>query len=170
MIRTLVTLALCLVCSIVGLCVGIAFAPQLRTTGVGLFFQALVHRVPSLKAGTGEQESAIEMYDFPTIKWRAKPLAAPVGAIGQLWTNFECTDEQHQTGTLNYRLTLFKATDNRQCKIQLLDENGFKLMQFDVSDFHQVPGAADVTESRDSTTCDEDKYKRAADYVIISGE
>lgn len=116
--------------------------------------------------GQNSENSPIEIYDYPTIKWHAKPIAEPEGAIGQLWTTYEYTDDAHKTGKMNYRLTLFKAGDKRQCVVQLLDDNGFKITEFTVSEFHKVPGAEDIIEARDSSTCTESEYKRVGDYSI----
>jgi hypothetical protein len=116
------------------------------------------------------------MYDYPTIKWRAKPLADPPGAIGQLWTTYEPAEQEPgqqpgksagpPPGKMKYRLTVFKAPGKAQCVVELLDDKGFKLSQFDVSDFHQVPGTSDIMEARDSYPCTEEEYKRVGDYAI----
>jgi hypothetical protein len=155
-------------CGFLGLCAGICFGPQLKRTPPAQAVMSWANRMPGLKSvSQTDSNSPIEVYNYPTIKWRAKPLSDPPGSIGQLWTKYEWTDAQHQSGKLDYRLTLFKAAKH-QCQIQLLDDQGFKIMQFDVSDFHQVPGAEDISEARDSTACSEDNYKQTGDYVIIS--
>jgi hypothetical protein len=48
----------------------------------------------------------------------------------------------------------------------LLDATGFKITQFDASDFHPVPGAADIVEARESHPCTEEDYKKVGDYTI----
>lgn len=105
------------------------------------------------------------MYNYPTIKWKPKPLADVPGALVQLWTTYEKPDPQ-QPGKMNYRLTVFKAPNKQRCEIQLLDENSFKLMQFEASDFHQIPGTADIMEARESQPCTEEEYRRVKEYSI----
>lgn len=165
--RLLITLLLGFFCTVAGLCVGIWFGPQLKLTQPGRLIVSLAYKVPWTKSIVPpDDNSPIEMYDYPTIKWRPKPLADPPGAIAQLWTTYEWADQQHQSGKMNYRLTVFKAPDKRQCQVQLLDEMGFKITQFEVSEFHQIPGAADIMEARESHSCTEDEYKRVGDYSI----
>jgi hypothetical protein len=150
------------VCAFAGMCVGVLLGPQLKTTPPGRMIVSMANKVPFTKSiGETDKDSPIEMYDYPTIKWRAKPLADPPDAIGQLWTKFE-----QKTGKMDYRLTLFKAQSRTQCQVQMLDDNGFKIGQFEVTDFHPVPGAADIIESKDSCTCTEEDYKRMGDYSI----
>jgi hypothetical protein len=163
----LISLLVGMVCLLVGLCVGIWFGPELKWTQPGQFISSMMTRAPWGSAGgQADNESPVEMYDYPTIKWRAKPLGDTPSAIGQLWTTYDWSDEQHQSGIMKYRLTLFKAADKSQCEVQLLDKNGFKITQFNAGDFHKIPGAADITEARDSHQCTEDEYKRVRDYSI----
>ena len=84
----------------------------------------------------------------------------------RLWTTFEPNDKDPATGTLKYKLTLFKATKRDSREVQLLDAVGFKLMQFNAGDFQDIPGAPDIVEARDSVPCSEEMYKKACDFSI----
>ncbi len=140
-----------------GLGIGVAFGSQMKS--------AFFAKVPWAVGMEKDKNAAFELYDYPTIKWRAKPLDAN-GAIVQLWTRYENDGGKDANGKMNYKLTVFKAPDKTNCEIQLLDDMGFKLAQFDASDFHQLPGAADITESRDSFQVSEDIYRKVRDYSI----
>lgn len=167
MVRFIITPLFGLFCLVVGLVLGVVFAPQLKTTAPARSIMSIAAKIPLGKgAGKPDENSPYEMYDYPTIKWRPKPLSDAPGAIAQLWTTFEWTDQQHQAGKMNYRLTVFKAPERSQCEVQLLDSQGFKISQFDASDFHLIPGASDIMEARDSKECKEDEYKRVSDYSI----
>lgn len=146
----------------IGVVVGICFGPKMKTV--------LSEKVPMIRSlESKDKNSPIESEDYPTIKFRAKPLDDK-GAIVQLSTRFEGDKgdpaAQSASGKVNYKLTIFKAPDKSQCEVQLLDVDGFKLLQFDASDFHQLPGTADIMESRDSYACSEDLYRRVRDYSI----
>jgi hypothetical protein len=67
---------------------------------------------------------------------------------------------------MKYKLTLFKASKKDVREVQLLDAMGFKLMQFNAGDFHDIPGASDIVEARDSVPLSEDVYKNARDYSV----
>ena len=167
MLRLLFTLIFGIFCGFIGMCAGIWFGPQLKLTQPGQFIVSLAYNSPWTRTmAQADKNSPVETYDYPIIKWRPKALADPPGAIGQLWTTYEWTDQQHQQGKINYRLTVFKAADKHQCQVQLLDSTGFKITQFDVSAFHPVPGASDIMEARESHPCSEDDYKKVGDYSI----
>lgn len=156
-----------LICGLAGVIAGVSFGPQIRISEPARRITALAAHIPGLKsAAVVDNDSAYEMYDYPTIKWRAKPLADVPGAIAQLWTTYEWIDPQHQSGKMNYRLIVYKAPDKRQLEVQLLDSNGFKITQFEAADFHPIPGTQDIMEARDSHSCTEEQYKRAGDYSI----
>jgi len=158
--RFLVILLSGLFCFVAGLCVGIGLAPQLKMTQSAQAIVSIASKAPWAQSFVQPDESSpFEKYEYPTIKWRAKPLADTPGAIGQLGTTYE-------SGKMKYKLTVFKAPERRQCKVELLDNQGFKLSQFDVSDFHRVPGTSEIMEARDSYPCTEEEYKRVADYAI----
>lgn len=167
--RVLVSLAFGLICLLIGLAVGICLAPQLKLNGAPVWLVSVASKIPGTKVvGAADKDGTIETYDYPTIKWRAKPLAGKEGAIVQLWTTYEnsVAPAGQVSGNLKYRLTVFKAPEKQQCEVQLLDKDGFKLMQFDATDFHQMPGSADIMEARDSNQCTEDLYRRVQDYSI----
>ncbi len=156
-----------IICLVVGLSVGVFFGPQLKMTPPVLWITSQASKVPFINSlAKPDGNSPFEVYDYPTIKWRAKPLPDAHGAIVQLWTRYERADEQHSAGKMNYKLTVFKAPGKHQCEVQLLDDMGFKLVQFDASDFHQIPGAPDIMEARESNACTEDDYKKVRDYSI----
>lgn len=161
------TLLFGLICLVAGVAGGVWLAPQLGSTEPSHLIMTLASTVPGAKfISQADDNSPFEVYNYPIIKWRAKPIADAQGAIAQLWTTYEAADAQNQSGKLNYRLTVFKAPDKHQFEVQLLDETGFKRMQFDATDFHQIPGTADIMEARDSQPCTEAEYKKVRDYSI----
>lgn len=157
----LITLLVGVVCLLGGLGAGIWFGPQIKQTDQVRWMQTAVAKVTG--GGAQDGNSPYEMYDYPTIKWKAKPLSDAEGAIAQLWTRYE---GEKDGGKINYRLTVFKAPSKSQCEVQLLDDQGFKVMQFNASDFHQIPGAPDIMEARESTPSSESEYRRLRDYSI----
>jgi hypothetical protein len=147
------------VCLVIGILVGVLFATQIKSSEPALAAQAFVNKLPFAKTIKREDpESPWESYEYPTIKWRAHPLADAPGAIVQLSTTYDA-------GNLKYRLTLFKGRADQR-EVQLLDGQGFKLMQFEASDFHDVPGAPDIVEARESVACPEKQYKMIRDYSV----
>ena len=160
--KVALTLLFGLICLIVGVCVGMEYSSQLKATEAGRRVTDAAGKLPWAKSiAQSELDSSFEKYDYPTIKWRAKPLTDAPGAIAQLSTTYD-----QPSKSMKYRLTLFKAPNKNQAEIQLLDGQGFKLMQLQASDFHAVPGAPDVNEARDSFPCGEEQYKQASDYSI----
>lgn len=145
---------------------GVCLGPKLKASQPVRMILALVNNAPLTKSITKANDSPIELYDYPTIKWRPKPFADPQGAIAQLWTSYDWADEQHQSGKMNYKLSVFQASDKHECFVQLLDDNGFKLAQIDVSDFRPVPGVPGLMEAKDSLPCTEAEYKRIGDYSV----
>lgn len=162
---TLIALLFGLTCGAVGFCAGILYSPQLRATDAGRWLKSIESKVAGTASRAGS-DAAYETYDYPTIKWRPKPLSDVPGGIAQLWTTYEWADEKHQSGTMNYRLTVFKGRDKNSIEVQLLDDKGFKITQFNASDFHQIPGSTDLMEARDSHECTEERYKRVGDYSV----
>lgn len=155
-----------LFCGIAGFGAGVWSGPQVKSFQPVRFLASSASAVPWAKSlAQLDDNSPFEMYNYPVIKWRAKPLSDAPGAIAQLWTTYEWSDKQHQSGTMNYRLTVFKAPEGQR-EVQLLDENGFKITQFYASDFHKIPGSSDIMEARDSHPCTEEQYKRVGDYSI----
>lgn len=120
--------------------------------------------VATKAGGKKDENSPYEEYEYPKIKWRAKPLPGAEGAIAQLSTTYERAANGGQ-GAAKYRLTLFKAGGKGSHEVQLLDANGFKLLEFNAADFHEIPGS-DLMEARDSFACDEDQYRQARDYSV----
>lgn len=128
---------------------------------------SLFKKIPGVKELVKvDENSPIELYEYPIIKWRAKPIADVPEAIIQLWTSYEPSDQPGQQGKINYRLTVFKAPDKSNFEVQLLDQTSFKLLQFEASDFHQIPGSAELKEARDSVPCTEEMYKKVRDYSV----
>lgn len=167
MIRFFVNILTGIVCLLTGVAIGVWYGPQLKTTEPAQEISSLAAKVPLLKSMTNSEENdAIESYEYPTIKFKPKPLSEAQGALVQLSTRFEKADQANQQGKMHYRLTLFKAPEKQQCEVQLLDDADFKLSQFDASDFHQIPGSADIREARDSFPLTEEEYKKVKDYSI----
>lgn len=121
----------------------------------------------------------IESYAYPMIKWKPKAVSRIPGAIVQLATTYEVNE-------LKYKLTLFRAptevkssgssgvqeTRNSylipsRVSVQLLDQNGFKLLEFSVgsNQWDQIPGTS-VLEARDKISCNEWDYRRSRDYSV----
>jgi hypothetical protein len=164
-----ITLFVGLMCLLIGLCVGAWQAPQLQSTKAGQWI-ASTSKVLWSKGGDENENSQFESYQYPTIKWRARALPDGPESIVRLWTTYEAAAKNAPPGTpqgtLKYRLTLFKATNKDQREVQMLDSMGFKLMQFNANDFHNMPGAPEIVEARDSIQCSEDQYKKARDYSV----
>jgi hypothetical protein len=112
-----------------------------------------------------DSNSAFEKYEYPLIKWKAKPLGDSAEAVAQLQTTFEPAGADSQKGEVKYRLTLFKTANHGARAVQLLDANGFKLLQFNASDFHAVPNS-ELMEARDSFDCEQAQYLQARDYTV----
>ncbi len=153
-----------LFCLVAGLGIGIGFGPQILQTEPAQWITTNVPGVTSVFKP--DANSPFETYAYPTIKWRPKLIGGAPGAIAQLSTTFDSGADKNQAGTMKYRLTLFKAPGKQQCDVQLLDDMGFKLMQFNVATFRPVPGAPDIIEARDSLSCPENDYKKAHDYSV----
>jgi hypothetical protein len=152
------------ICLFIGLCIGAEYAPELKTTAVGQYVESKISATGLLKVGDQKKDDTqFESYDYPTIKWKPKPLADSPNAIGRLWTTY---DSKSATPVMKYKLTLFKATNTNAREVQLVDAMGFKLVQFSASDFIEIPGAPDIVEARDSVSCTEDQYKKARDYSV----
>jgi hypothetical protein len=163
--RVALTLIFGLVCLLVGLLVGIFFSTQLKLTEPVQRIESMVGKVSLTKSllQQTDKDSPFEEYQYPRIKWRAKPLPDAPEGIGQLSTTWEGTAPN---GSMKYRLTVFKGSGKNGYEVQILDASGFKLKQFNASDFHAVPGAPNIMESRESIPCSEEEYRQARDYSI----
>jgi hypothetical protein len=162
--QILTTVLLAIICTGFGFGLGYIFGPQLKNTEQARTITSMAGKVPGLSSVGGD--SPWESYEYPLIKWKPKSLADVPNAIAQLHTTYEWTDPTHKSGIMKYRLTMFKAMEKTQCELQLLDNNGFKITQFVVSDFHKIPNAPDIMEARDSQACTEEEYKKIGDYSI----
>ncbi len=162
--RFVMTLLLAVFCLVVGLGLGICFGPQLQQSEPAQWIATNAPWATSMIQP--DRNGPFESYAYPTIKWRPKLVAGAPGAIAQLSTTYDSGARTNQPGIMKYRLTLFKAPGMRQCEVQLLDDMGFKLTQFNVSTFREVSGAPDIMEARDSLPCSEDDYKKAREYSI----
>jgi hypothetical protein len=146
----------------IGLVVGAWQSDQLRSTRAGQWITLTSSKMGALGKS---DDSQFETYAYPTIKWRPKALSDGPDAVMRLWTTYE-PQKGDQPAVMKYKLTLFKATNRSSREVQLLDAMGFKLLQFNANDFHDIPGAPDIVEARDSVSCPEDQYKRARDYSV----
>jgi hypothetical protein len=108
---------------------------------------------------------AWEDYKYPTIKWKAKPLAKIQGGAAQLLTKYEATPEG-KPGVVRYLLTVMKDSSKRPRVVQLLDENGLKIQDFTVTDWLDVAGSDDFVQARDSFAMSEEDYRRVRDYTV----
>jgi len=151
-----------LVCLFIGLAVGAWQSDQLKLTRVGQWISSTGAKVITLGK---TDDTQFESYAYPTIKWRPKALSDGPDAVARLWATYE-PSKTDQPGVMKYKLTLFKATNKNSREVQLLDSMGFKLMQFNANDFHDIPGAPDIVEARDSVSLPEDQYKKVRDYSI----
>ncbi len=163
--RSLFTFFFGLICLGIGLAAGVFLAPQLNSSVPVKEMKSLFSKVPGLKTEL-DKDSPYEEYNYPIIKWRPKPLNDAPGALAQLWTTYEWDDSEHKNGKMNYRLTLYKVTGKNLCEVQLLDDTGFKITEFNASDFYPIPGSTDLIEARESHPLSEEKYKRVQDYSI----
>lgn len=167
MLRNLLTFFVSVLFLIAGLISGVIFAPQLRMQPPFSAMISLFSKMPGLNQSPKlDENSPFELYDYPTIKWKPKAMNEKPGAIAQLWTRYEAAEPGKGGGKMNYRLTIFKDPDKSQCEVQLLDNMGFKLTQFIASDFHEIPGAAEIMEARDSHDLTEDLYRKVRDYSV----
>lgn len=165
MSRLLPFLLFGLICSVFGASAGFWLGTEVKSLEPTVM--SVVTQIPGAdKFAKTDDNSPVEEYQYPKIKWRAKPFGDVKDAIVQLHTTYEPSAQANQPGKMNYRLVVFKVPDKDQFEIQLLDKDGFKLSQFNASDFHQIPGSADLREARDSYACTEDEYKKVRDYSV----
>ena len=155
-----------LACLFIGLVVGAWQADQLKTSRTGQWITTQVSKLSLSKGDGKDEDSQFETNEYPTIKWKPKALSDNPDGVVRLWTTFDIGPKTAPQGTMKYRLTLFKATNKDNREVQILDAMGFKLMQFNANDFHNIPGAPDIVEARDSVPCSEDQYKKAHDYSV----
>jgi hypothetical protein len=109
-----------------------------------------------------------EMYKYPMIRWRPHPITTVPGGVAQLTTTFDSTAGSYSEAAVKYKLTLFNVPEiPYDVQVQLLDGNGFKVLEFQVyqSAFHPVPGTS-LIEVSDECTCTEKAYKQARDYTV----
>jgi hypothetical protein len=118
MLRIIIFLVFGLFCALIGFCAGIWCGPQVKMSQTGRFITSQLNNVAWTNSiAQSDKNGPIEVYDYPIIKWRPKALAEPAGAIGQLWTTFESSGGEHPAGKINYKLTLFKASNRQQCQV-----------------------------------------------------
>ncbi|MDR3613299.1 MAG: hypothetical protein P4L53_07020 [Candidatus Obscuribacterales bacterium] len=160
----LTTTIIGLLCLVVGLFAGTFQGSQIKATAPGQWVTAAASKLQA--GGQSGDDNQIESDEYPTLKWKAKPLLDAAGSIVRLWTTFEAGPNKDTPGTLKYKLTLFKAVRKDTREVQLLDFQGFKLMQFNATDFHDIPGAPDIVEARDAVPCSEADYKKIRDYSV----
>jgi hypothetical protein len=165
--RILITLFVGLACLVAGLLFGAWQSAQLKSTKAGQWIAATASKVPWTKSGDqSSDDNQFESYNYPTVKWRPKPLPDASDSAVQLWTTYEAGPKNAPQGLMKYKLTLFKATNKDQREVQMLDAMGFKIVQFSANDFHVLPGSTTIVEARDSVSCSEDQYKKARDYSV----
>jgi hypothetical protein len=114
----------------------------------------------SATATTGEWEQ----YNYPTVKWKAKPIPHVDGGVAQLQTTFE-PGADDKPGTVKYTLTVLKDPSKRGRRILLLDKDGFKVCEFAASDWQDV-AASDFIQARDNFPMMEEDYRRVRDYTV----
>lgn len=150
-----------------GLTIGAWQSSQLKSSEAGRWVSDAAQKIPIPKGSNQDgDDSNFESNEYPTLKWKAKPLSDAPGAIVRLWTTFENGPKNDPQGSMKYKLTLFKATKKDGREVQILDGMGFKLFQFGAIDFHEIPGAPDIVESRDAVPCTEEVYRKARDYSV----
>ncbi len=166
--KAVLTILVGLVCFGLGLVAGTAFAPQLKNTAPGRWVESQAAELPiARKLSQSDKDGPFESDEYPTLKWRPKPLADSPDSIVRLWTKYESAGAADgKGGVLKYKLTLYKPVNRNSREVQLLDRDGFKIMQFNVDDFHEIAGSADLVEARDSFSCPESDYKKARDYSV----
>ena len=160
----LTTVIVGLVCLIVGLAVGTFQSSQLKSSSAGQLITSAAAKLQS--GGSGGDDNQIESNEYPTLKWKGKPLSESADAIARLSTTFESGPNKDAQGTLKYKLDLYKASNKDSREVQLLDTQGFKLMQFTVGDFQDIPGAPNIKQARDGFAFSESDYKKIRDYSV----
>ena len=167
MVRFFTQILIGVILLLTGVALGIWFGPQLTSSPSAMSITSMASQIPILGSiAKPDANSPFELYEYPTIKFRPKPLNDAEGALAQLSTRFEKGDGPNSLGKMNYKLTIFKAPGRQQCEIQLLDDMGFKLSQFSASDFQPIPGSTEVMESRDAFSLTEAEYKKVRDYSV----
>jgi len=126
-------------------------------------------------AGSSQKTSveAAEQYDYPLVKWKGKRLQGSAKAIGWLTTTFD-------RGYLKYQLTLeveggliksgegvIKAAIKSGLTVQLLDTNGFRLVDFVIPGYliHETSKES-VAEARGEIPIPEPLYQQARNITI----
>jgi hypothetical protein len=125
---------------------------------------------------TQRSEVAWESYRYPVIKWKVHPITTIPGGIAQLSTTIDPTGK-FGGPVMRFQLKLFKIERvPRMTTVELLDVNGFKLIEFHIAggQFHPIPGT-EVVEASDTADLDSiirtdsgsiDSYKRVAEYTV----
>jgi len=146
----------------------------------GLDLSPLPANRPSRQSASSQPSSdQYESINYPIIKWKPKPISSLPGGFVQLSTTYE-------QNYVKYKVTLFKSKSLQAAPkngmnpplspagiptfpidVQLLDQNGFKLVQFTVNQnqWDVIPGT-NVLEARDQLSCNEWDYKRSRDYTV----
>lgn len=112
-----------------------------------------------------ETQSAIELYAYPEIKFKLKPVSSLPGAAVQLETT--SAKLPYAGETIRFKLTIVNASRMpSQIAVQLLDHSGFKLIQhiFYAQDFRVIPGTQ-LIEARGDRYDNSNTYKDVRDFV-----
>lgn len=117
-------------------------------------------RTSNSASGKGEWED----YNYPTIKWKARPIPHLDGGVAQLQTTFE-PGLDNKPGMVKYTLTVLKDPNKRGRQIMLLDKDGFKICKFAASDWQDV-AASEFIQARDEFPMTEEDYRRVRDYNV----
>lgn len=123
--------------------------------------------VPRENSSTPVSDDSVqwEIRNYPFIKWKAHHITTIPGGIAQLSTNY---DDASFQSPLKCKLVLGKiAQIPNEVKVQLLDANGFKLIEVRIygGSFHPVPGTIFVEANTDHY-CNEQEYRKVRDYLV----
>ncbi len=138
---------------------------QIAVAGVG---QLGENRDISRKPKKRNRNFQWDYRKYPIIRWKAHPVTIMPGASAQMNTSFDTKEDMFGRGLLKYSMRISEFPPNCEAVgIQLLDANGFKLIEFDIArnQFHPVPGSS-VLEASDEQPCKKKEYWQARDYLV----
>ncbi len=111
---------------------------------------------------------AFETVNYPTIKWKPKPIGGIDGAIAQLATTIGIGQDSYGfQSNMKLKLTLLNVRGplHQTRIITLLDRDGFKILTIQALNFREVPGT-ELREAHVFFSLPEMEYRKVADYTV----